>query len=426
MKRIGPLLLVIVVSGMSCPLTWAVEERPEAIQAIQFYQEHRLLSAMGSFLDVLTKDPGNKEAHAYIQLIAQELTLERREQVDEERMTFLLGASKTLENNRKDSHIINKEISLASATASEFHDEKWHGLCRTAVIEDRLGHLPAANDFIFRVLKEDPRNQEALQILSDLQSEIHQILGGGKARSPIEKATLEGFYAYGQADYPVAVAAWAEARKRIAETVPPNGVHDQVMLLRFAPYETIAQQHVEADQQAQRLEALFKSGVEFFNKQDMNHAFDKFREVAISNPAYPQLGVFLAQTMGAVEKERTRRLSEDHRRFAEEAFANGQSALGEGKYAQAQGFFKKVLEYDPSNTRAREYLAQASAQENRHPDPKAAQEHFEAGLVAFASGDEEGAIREWHIAIRLDPENRQAQAALNKIQREKALAEDLP
>ena len=58
--------------------------------------------------------------------------------------------------------------------------------------------------------------------------------------------------------------------------------------------------------------------------------------------------------------------------------------------------------------------------QKRH-DPKAAQMHYEAGLVAYASGKLDEALREWHIATRMNPNHEKALNALSKVQKELAL-----
>ena len=68
----------------------------------------------------------------------------------------------------------------------------------------------------------------------------------------------------------------------------------------------------------------------------------------------------------------------------------------------------------------------ARAEMERRHDPKAAQMHYETGLVAYASGKLEDAIREWKIAVRMDPQHVKAKNALVKAQKELALDREAP
>ena len=85
-----------------------------------------------------------------------------------------------------------------------------------------------------------------------------------------------------------------------------------------------------------------------------------------------------------------------------------------------------MLALDPAHPQAKLYLQQIESQKTRPTDPAAGQQHYEAGLIAFVGGDMEQAIREWHIALRFDPENPKVTSALNKVQRELVSANELP
>lgn len=68
----------------------------------------------------------------------------------------------------------------------------------------------------------------------------------------------------------------------------------------------------------------------------------------------------------------------------------------------------------------------AQAEINKTHDPKGAQMHYEAGLIDYASGKLEDAVREWRMTLRMDPEHEKASNALNKVQRELALYREPP
>ena len=88
-----------------------------------------------------------------------------------------------------------------------------------------------------------------------------------------------------------------------------------------------------------------------------------------------------------------------------------------------------MLLVDPSNPTAGSYLTAVQAEIQRLHDPQAAQAHYEAGLIAYASGKLDEAVREWRIATRMNPQLEKAQNALAKVQKELALnrnGSDLP
>ena len=83
-----------------------------------------------------------------------------------------------------------------------------------AQMEAQLGHLAVANDLVLQVIVQNPNDGEAQRLLSDLQSQIRQVLDSGQELPIPERRALEGFYAYGQADYTSAAAAWGACTAR--------------------------------------------------------------------------------------------------------------------------------------------------------------------------------------------------------------------
>jgi Tfp pilus assembly protein PilF len=97
------------------------------------------------------------------------------------------------------------------------------------------------------------------------------------------------------------------------------------------------------------------------------------------------------------------------------------AALEKEQLLEAEQHFKTVLRLDPSHPQAHSYLTMVRAEMQKRHDPKAAQMHYEAGLVAYASGKLDDAMREWHMATRMNPEHEKALNALVKVQKELAL-----
>ena len=140
---------------------------------------------------------------------------------------------------------MEQALSATTAAEAENRKEEWHSHCTMAQIEAQLGHLPAANDLVLQVIAQNPNDGEAQRLLSDLQSQIRQALDTRKDLSLPERRTLEAFYAYGQADYASAAAAWGQARSALEQSLPAPEAAHQVALLHFEPYEKIARAHVK-------------------------------------------------------------------------------------------------------------------------------------------------------------------------------------
>ena len=421
------LIVILLLAGATAGFSQAsAPVSSDLAQGVQAYQEQRWTEAMGHFLQVLVQDPSNHEAHSYVNLLAEQMDAARRQTVHDDRLMMLASATQVLDAKRMDSLPVEQALQRTTTLEAEHEAFQRHAQCTMAQMEAQLGHLPAANDLVLKVITEHPNDGEAQRLLSDLQSEIRKALDQRKDLTVPERRTLEGFYAYGQADYASAAAAWGQARSVLEQSLPALEAAHQVTLLHFAAYEKIARTHVTEELEAARIRVLFGDGVASYEKQDFGKALEAFRQVALANPTYPQLGQYLVQSEAAAERKRTSDLTDAKRTQTAQAFARGVSNLEKEKYPEAKAAFEEVLALDPSHPQAKLYMQQIETQKMHRTDPPAAQQHYEEGLVALVEGDMEQAIREWHIALRLDPDNPKVTSALNKVQRELASARDLP
>jgi len=398
----------------------------ELAQGIQAYQEERLMTALGHFIHVIEKDPSNTQAQTYVKLIAQKLQDRQARKAREEEIAILTATSKLLESRRMDTQDIDQDLREVLNAQTEREQAERHSKCTMAQMEAQLGRLAVANDLVLQAIAQNSNDAEAQRLLSDLQSQIRQTLDSRKDLSIPERRALEGFYAYGQADYTSAAAAWGQARGALEQSLPAPEAAHQVALLHFASYEKIARAHVDEELEAARIRVLFTDGVAAYDKHDFDKSLGAFRQVALASPTYPQLGQYLVQSEAAVERKRTSDLTDDKRTQTAQSFAKGLASLEKEEYAQAKSYFEEVLALDPAHPQAKLYIQQIDTQKNRRVDPAAAQQHYEAGVIAYVGGDSEQAVREWHIAERLDPDNTKIADAVHKVERELVLSKELP
>jgi len=425
MRRSGLSFLLLFLSAS--PIIRAEIANPsELAQGIQAYQEERLMTALDHFIHVIELEPSNAQAQTYVKLIARKLQDRQVHQAREQEIAILTATSKLLDSRRMDTRAVDRDLRGVLATQAEREQAERHSKCTMAQMEAQLGRLAAANDLVLQAIAQNPDDAEAQRLLSDLQSQIRQTLDTRKDLSIPEHRTLEGFYAYGQADYASAAAAWGQVRSAFDPGLSPQEIARQVELLRFEPYEKIARAHLDEEREAARVRSLFAGGLAAYEKQDFNQSLDDFRQVALSSPEYPRLGYYLVQSEAAVERQRTRDLSDEKRQRASDAFASGVASLAKGKYADAEVSFKEVLAMDPAHPQARLYLNEINTQKEHRTDPQAAQQHYEAGLLAYAGGNQDEAVREWHIALRMDPDNQKTVVALHKVEREAEIAREIP
>ena len=412
---------------------WALPISTDVSQEIadgqRAYEDKRWAEAMRHFIEVLTKDPANREAHQYIDLLAQSFHARQEHATHDQRLAILSGASRLLGNNSRiglDSRPVDRALQETTSAEAQHQKDDWHARCGMALIEAQLGHLPAANDIVLQIISENPSFAEAQRLLSDLQSQIHNSLETRTDLPVAERQALQGFYAFGQADYATAAAAWGQARKALEDHYSSQEAIKQESLLHFAAYEKMAQAHLEEEERVAKTRGLFTDGLGAFNNHDYDKALDNFRQVALLDPNFAELGSYLVQSEAALERQRTSDLSESKRQQAAQAFTRGVSNLANGKNDDAKSAFKEVLAIEPKHPKAKLYLEQIETQKPKTTNPDAAQQHYESGVIAYVSGDLEEAIREWNVALRFDPENPKVLTAVNKVQRELALSKELP
>ncbi len=414
-RSIVPLVLIVAIPASSQYCSASLES------GIASFQARRWSEAMADFLEVLQSDPSNAEAHAYVTLTTRQMEAERQGLLREHRLQILNEATSFARQRDENLEPLAQAFQETSSAAERAQKSKWLSACEEARLERQAGRLLSAADILLKVLSEEGSFPEAQRELSELQSQMRHALDGNAGMSIMERYAVEGFYAYGQADYAAALSAWTKLRTLITQSDAPAEAERHMKLLRVPAYETLARRHCDELKRLEDLKGLFDSGVHHFQQKRFPSALEEFRKIAIQEPGYPQLGYYLVQTEAALEKDRAARLGEKKRRAIESRLQEGLGALDHRLFAQAQEAFEDVLRLDPSHPGAHAYLAMATAERRRLHDPKAAQLHYEAGLIAYASGKLDEAMREWRITARMNPGHEKAKLALGKVQKEIAL-----
>jgi len=394
---------------------------PDLSRGMTAFEERKWSEAMDAFLEALHQDPTNMQAHAYINLIAREMETERQAIIRTHRLQMLGDASRQLEQNQQDPAPLQQAMLAASQSEKNAREEKWRSRCEEAHMERQAGHLLAANDLILQILVENESFPDAQRELSELQSQIRRTLDSGEGATVIDRFALEGFYAYGQADYAAAANSWGKLHTLLEQTYPSAQSARRAKDLHFPVYEKIAVDHVNEAKRLAELKTLFGSGLSLFQEKHFTRALEEFRKLAIRDPEYPQLGYYLVQAEVSSDHERTARLGEEKRQDIDRALQAGVAAMEKEQLQEAEIDFEKVLKLDPSHPQARSYLAMVRLETQKRHDPQAAQMHYEAGLIAYASGKLDEAMRDWNTAVRMNPRHEKALNALTKVQKELAL-----
>jgi tetratricopeptide (TPR) repeat protein len=396
-------------------ILWMIGAQPAQATALSWHDDLRL------FLDALTKDPRDPQAHARIERATRQIQLQNNATVQEARLRVLSQAAERLEGVHMDARSLEKAILDTTEVDERARQDRWEGLCDEAEMNMDLDRPLQAHGLIFEVLAENAGYPRAQQLLAELQSRFQEQRKNVSAWSSEERFALEGFDAYGRADYESAVTAWAKVFALLRQSYAASEIPKRLDALYFEPYWKIAEEVVQVHRRIAETQALFQRATQMYAQKRFYDALHHFRRVAVLNPDYPQLGFYLAQAEAAVEKDRARRLGERKQKEIARLFDQGLFALQGERYGEAERFFLQVLTGDSEHIQARSYLAMTQAELHRRHDPKAADAHYEAGLIAYAGGKLEEAVREWSIAIRMNPKHPKAFQARAKVQKELSL-----
>lgn len=410
-----PLRLLCVILFVGTPVTASLESGINAFESRQWSK------ALQDFLLILQEDPSHPEAHAYITLSSRHMEEDRQSVLRQERMALLSSAAKLTERDSHSAETLSNVLSETSEAAGKAREDRWHTLCLEARAHRLSGRLMVAHELVLGVLSENASFAEAQRELSELQSKVRELLDRGAGATIEERYALEGFYAYGQADYESAIRLWTKLRIFLEQNSTPQDMNRRIQSMRFAAFESIAKARVADAERLSRLRELFAEGIRLVEKRRWENALDTFRKVAIQEPDYPELGIYLVRTEAAIEQERAERLGAHKQEEVERLLNEGRKALEKQSLAEAEQRFERVVQMDPSHAAAQSYLQMTRAELKRLHDPQAAQMHYETGLVAYASGKLDEAVREWRMTTRMNPQHAKARLALGKAQKELAM-----
>lgn len=238
------------------------------------------------------------------------------------------------------------------------------GLLNEASRTLKNNQLITANDRFNQVLEIEPENEKAKKGIMEIQNQIRTRMVKGDFSSLQNRYYTEGFYYYNKKDYAKAVSSWERA-----QTLEKSGISSSAFDL----------QSYEIEEYVTRTKNLMTS---------------------------------------KADKEK-----------AKKSFDSGMSAYKNKRYSSATKYFREAFKLDPVLTEADKMLkesesamqAEASrkpiAKEDTPPSAALVQEsdkYYNQGLVFYASGQVEDAIKQWEVALRINPNHSKAKRALDK------------
>ncbi|MBN1898194.1 MAG: tetratricopeptide repeat protein [Spirochaetes bacterium] len=237
----------------------------------------------------------------------------------------------------------------------------------------REGRLADAILQFSKVLEIDKNNAVAKRFLSKAQSLIKDYVN-----SNLKLANKE----YQAENYVKALEYYREVLKLDSDNQPAGkGEKDSRMKLD----STIKQ--------------YFNKGVEYFDKNEMKKSITEFEKALDLDPEYTPAKNFLTKARKKYEENKQAYQIQEY-------WQNGQDLFQNRNFEKAKGFFEKVLESEPNNMKASEYIERCNKELAVLQKQEQIAKIIADGMIFYRRRKYSDAIEVWQKVKEVDPENK--------------------
>lgn len=391
----------------------AVSQNPMDLlqEGLEAVLDERFEDASRSFHSVLQYDPGNQAAERGIKIVQQRL----QQQIAQRRA---------------------QEKPALDAAAKAIKRDNW----------------PEAADHLEGVLSRQKDHPEALALRDKIRARMNKQKEKAKPQSG-DWFYAEGVLAYLAGDWLKAVDSWDQ----VVAFDP-----DQIGLVSSIEK---AKENLRSRERDEKIRFLHTVAFDHLKKSDYAEAIRNWESLLELDPSNAQAKEGVAEAKKAWEAQKGRDRQEDIQKFSEQAM----DAYIERDHKKSRALWNQVLELDPDNTLARDYLrrmggggassgggptpesgyekamdflgqgrlpegieyleryiskfpndqrAKSSLQQAREQQKAQADKAYQDGLMTYSQGDIPGAIGLWQSALRADPDYQRARQAIIKAMAE--------
>ncbi len=237
----------------------------------------------------------------------------------------------------------------------------------------REGRLGDAIDNFNKVLKIDPNNAVAKQFLNKAQSLIKDNIA-----SNLRLAESS----YKQGNYKDALAYYRN-------------------VLKLDPTNKDAKKGEENshDKLLGKIKEHYNTGIEFFKQKDMKKAIDEFQKALAIDPEYAPANDFLKKAQEEYEKNKFAYMVRDSLQDGIDLFQNK-------NFQQAKDKFQKVLELDPNNQKAKDYISKCDNEIANLGKQEEIAKIIADGMIKYRKRNYDEAIKIWEQVESIDPGNK--------------------
>jgi len=258
----------------------------------------------------------------------------------------------------------------------------------------KMGLYINSIDKLYNILEWDPENTYAKSELNELQIQLEKLLKDGTYISPKEKYTIESFIEYNKNQYTKAVSLWEKVLT----------IDSSIGNKKFLLGDHIIKKY---------LEKVNNILLKMENEKQINELITK-GITAYNNKKYYESKIFFNDVIKLSSENIT----------AKEYINKCDNEIARIESEKEEKRIKKLSIVKEQETKKQEIKKQEDEypKETKRVDSQDIDKIYQQGLIYFASGQLESALKEFELVLRLNPKHRKAKQAAEKIRKELQLS----
>ncbi len=242
----------------------------------------------------------------------------------------------------------------------------------------------------------DPSNEEVNKYIILARTGLEQSF---KKDTVLTRLIEEGNSFYINGDYGSAIEKWEEALKEGADTTLINGYMEN-LVERLSSYITEESKKIESLMDGDRL------SIASSRLHKLESKLNKIKKI----PDLPsQISVIVKEGHKTIKRLR------DKLNSKLSSLNNlGISYFKKGEYRKAEGYFRRVLMVDSTNSTAKTYINKIT--QKKKTSEKDISDIYMKGVLAYTSGNYKLAIYYWNEVLKINPDHKNAKKNIKRAQ----------
>jgi len=251
------------------------------------------------------------------------------------------------------------------------------------------------------VLIFEPTNRRATFFISHARQKLRNQAIGERIKFHYRKG--RDFYDLQQ--FEVAIQSWQEVLN-----LNPDHAGAKGWIEKAKNEQTL----YEKEKGKEKIQKLVEAGIDLYTQERYSKSMQKWKAILVLDPAHKTAQTYLKKCQAAIRTATSRRATSKpvHSSPSKRGhYTKGLEYLKSGDYSEAITQFEMALKRDPSHVEAAKAL-----QKTRRSQNELAEKHYKEGLILYSQGNFSGAIKQWQIVLKTDPDHSKARRALIKVQ----------